>query len=139
MPRSPSMRKTAASALLLSLVAVASISALFEGVTAQAAQGIETTNPSPASPSPAPSPSQDSDPSVDHSSHGNHAQHKSAAAAGPPAQVPPDVPCFADPSASDCANFTRPKGSWLPELTRLCDAMDYMPGCTLWRECKVSG
>lgn len=137
------MRKTAAWTLLLALAALASsISSLEAAATESSATSTNPSSSSSPSPAPAKPAEEAADPSTDHSKH-NHAAHNhgagasASASSSPPVQLP-DQPCFSDPTAAECASFTRPKGSWLPELTGLCEAMDYMPGCTLWRECQVS-
>jgi copper transporter 1 len=57
---------------------------------------------------------------------------------GAPAPAPAlDHPCYTAPTNASCAAFVRPAGAWRGDLERLCAAMDYMPGCTLARECTV--
>lgn len=116
-------------ARLASLLLLAAVAMMMATATAMAGLATAQSTESPSSSS-APSPSPSSS-SQSHTSGGHGGPD------APSAVAVPDDPCFSDPSAPECANYVRPKGSWLPELTKLCDAMDYMPGCTLWRECQV--
>lgn len=73
-----------------------------------------------------------------HDGHASHAGHM----AGSPSPAPPvnaEEPCYASPGDAACATYARPAGAWEVDVKVLCAAMDYMPGCTLWRECQVRG
>ncbi|KAG2432986.1 hypothetical protein HXX76_008714 [Chlamydomonas incerta] len=77
------------------------------------------------SPSPSPSPATTSSPSM----HGGN-----TTAGGP---SPPAAPCVVDGTLPECANFSYPHTSVLADISNLCTAMDYMPGCGISHACEA--
>jgi copper transporter 1 len=45
--------------------------------------------------------------------------------------------CYEDPSKAKCKGFERSDEDWNDDLDQLCDAMPYMPGCSLRAQCEA--
>ena len=46
-------------------------------------------------------------------------------------------PCILNPEDQSCASYIYSEANITADLTSLCNAMGFMPGCTIWAKCKA--